>query len=87
MKKWFCLGGIILVLLMIFLLKSCHKEYRVLVTGDGNISNNIVSKGNVLEIKGEPSKENYIFGGFVNSNGELVYNGLKISEDMNLSIK
>lgn len=87
MKKWFCLGGIILVLLLISLLRSCHKEYRVLVTGDDNISNNIVSKNNVLEIKGEPSKENYIFGGFVNSNGELVYNGLKISENMNLSIK
>ena len=41
MKKWFCLGGIVLVLLMIFLLKSCHKEYRVLVTGDDNISNRL----------------------------------------------
>ena len=77
---------LIIVIIVLFLLFKCNKSYTVTFDTDGGslIVNLEIKNGELINLPEPPTKEGYIFAGWVNESGEILTNGTKITNNINV---
>lgn len=89
-KKYIIIGGIALVLIaaLVITILIINSKYTVTFNTDGGsvIEKIRIKKGENLTLPSEPSKEGYIFGGFIYNN-KIATNYTKVNSNMELKVR
>lgn len=89
-KKIWLVVLILLILLVfsvvLFLILSNHGKYTIVFDTDGGspISSIEVKNGEIVKMPENPTKEGYVFAGWVDKNNNIVTSGIEFKEDLTI---
>lgn len=78
---------LILVIIILLILFGCEQKYNITFNTDGGsqISDIKISKDKTLNLKETPTKEEYIFVGFTDQDGNIVTSNYTVNKDTKLT--